>query len=65
MSTAIKITESDIRAVIKTMYDQSPGRITLEGARKLANWMYNNLGISVTTLYLQGVWNGFAIDDNN
>ena len=58
------ITEKDIKALIKTMYDKTPGRITYEGARKLCNWLYNEMGISVTTLYLHDVWNEFAVDDN-
>ena len=58
------ITEKDIRAIIKGMYDKTPGYITYEGARILCGWLYNTFGLSITSLYLHDVWNEFAVDDN-
>lgn len=60
------ITEKDARAIIHEAYKTfgEPGvKISLQGAHKIANMLYVHAGWSVTTLFVEEVWNEFAEAD--
>ena len=63
MTKKITMTEDSAKMVVKTAKEVLGSyceRISLEGARKVANWIFNSTGYPVTTLFVERVWNEFA-----
>lgn len=62
----MNITENDARQIIRSAYELigTPGKkISIEGAHKIANWLYNQIGWAVTTLYVERIWNEIASEE--
>ena len=57
MEKTVVVTEEMARDMIRAVYDAhcNGARVTLELCRVIANWLYNNFGFSVTTLFVERV----------
>ena len=55
----MKVTETEVKSLIIGCCQMAgiSGNIKLSQAAVIANWLYNKFGLSVTTLFVEKVWN--------
>ena len=63
----MKVTKEEAKSLIIDFCKTAgiSGNINLSQASFIANWLYNNIGLSVTTLFVEKVWNNHLTGGEN